>query len=154
MRFHKFISVVGLVYQFNIYHGKGTASRSWRHCTGNRTGSIRRHCSGHRGIDFATSCWSPIYAAASGTVVWAQYTGDWGNYVKIDHGGGVQTAYAHIVTGGYNVGYGQWVNAGDVIAYVGSTGASTGCHCHFEVWIWGERIDPAPFLYDRGINVY
>ena len=110
--------------------------------------------SGHRGIDFATSCWSPIYAAASGTVVTRQYFSDWGNYIQVDHGGGVMTAYAHIVNGGFNVNYGQWVNAGDVIAYVGATGLVTGCHLHFEVWVSGTRIDPAPVLYDHGINVY
>lgn len=127
---------------------------SWFGNRGSVCGNGSCTSSGHRGIDFATGCWSPIYAAAAGTVVWAQYSGDWGNYIKVDHGGGLQTAYAHISSGGYNVGYGQWVNAGDVIAYVGSTGASTGCHLHFEVWTWGDRIDPAPFLYDRGINVY
>ncbi|MBM7464277.1 M23 family metallopeptidase [Microbacterium dextranolyticum] len=127
---------------------------SWYGVRGSVCGNGSCTSSGHRGIDFATGCGSPIYAAASGTVVWAQYTGDWGNYVKVDHGGGTQTAYAHIMPGGYNVNDGQWVNAGDVIAYVGSTGASTGCHLHFEVWIDGGRIDPAPYLLDRGIDVY
>lgn len=127
---------------------------SWFGNRGSICGSNGCTDSGHRGIDFATSCWSPIYAAASGTVVWAGYNGDWGNYIKIDNGGGIVTGYAHIVTGGYNVSYGQWVNAGDVIAYVGSTGASTGCHLHFEVYWQGARIDPAPVLYDHGINVY
>ncbi|MFT3798031.1 peptidoglycan DD-metalloendopeptidase family protein [Microbacterium sp.] len=110
--------------------------------------------SGHRGIDFAAACWSPIYAAASGTVVFAAYADSWGNYVKIDHGGGIITGYAHIAPGGFNVSYGQWVNAGQVIAYVGNTGASSGCHLHFEVYSGGTRIDPAPVLYSHGINVY
>lgn len=127
---------------------------SWFGNRGSVCGNGSCTSGGHRGIDFATSCWSPIYAAASGTVVWAQYTGDWGNYIKIDNGGGVVTGYAHIVNGGYNVNYGQWVNAGDVIAYVGNTGASTGCHLHFEVYWQGVRIDPAPVLLDHGINVY
>lgn len=108
---------------------------------------------GHRGIDFATSCWSPIYAAASGRVVFAAYADSWGNYVKVDHGGGIVTGYAHIANGGYNVGYGQYVNAGQVIAYVGNTGVSSGCHLHFEVYSGGVRIDPAPFLRARGISV-
>ncbi|MBN9215344.1 MAG: peptidase M23 [Microbacterium sp. SCN 70-200] len=108
---------------------------------------------GHRGIDFATSCWSPIYAAAAGTVVFAAYADSWGNYIKVDHGGGIVTGYAHIATGGYVVGYGQWVNAGQLIAYVGNTGASSGCHLHFEVYSGGVRIDPAPFLRARGISV-
>lgn len=127
---------------------------SWFGNRGSVCGNGSCTSGGHRGIDFATSCWSPIYAAASGTVVWAQYTGDWGNYIKIDNGGGIVTGYAHIVNGGYSVSYGQWVNAGDVIAYVGNTGASTGCHLHFEVYWQGVRIDPAPVLLDHGINVY
>ncbi|GAA1656859.1 M23 family metallopeptidase [Microbacterium flavum] len=127
---------------------------SWYGVRGSVCGANGCTSSGHRGIDFATSCWSPIYAAASGTVVLVAETSDWGNYVKVDHGGGIVTAYAHIVNGGFNVSYGQWVNAGDVIAYVGATGYATGCHLHFEVWEWGTRIDPAPVLYDHGINVY
>lgn len=108
---------------------------------------------GHRGIDFATSCWSPIYAAAAGRVVFAAYADSWGNYIKVDHGGGIVTGYAHIAVGGYAVGNGQWVNAGQLIAYVGNTGASSGCHLHFEVYSGGVRIDPAPFLRARGISV-
>lgn len=108
---------------------------------------------GHRGIDFATNCWSPIYAAASGRVVFAARASDWGNYVKIDHGGGIITGYAHIADGGYNVGVGQYVGAGQVIAYVGNTGASSGCHLHFEVYQNGVRIDPAPVLRSHGISV-
>ncbi|WP_394279771.1 M23 family metallopeptidase [Microbacterium sp.] len=113
------------------------------------------HCtsSGHRGIDFASSCGSPIYAAASGTVIFAGYSGAWGNYVQVRHGDGTVTGYAHIMPGGYNVSYGQSVRAGQVIAYVGSTGASTGCHLHFEVYRGGVRIDPAAFLRARGVGV-
>ena len=109
--------------------------------------------SGHRGLDFATGCSGRIYAAASGTVVFAAYTPSWGNYIKIDHGGGVVSAYAHIEHGGYAVGYGQWVSAGQVIAYAGNTGISQGCHLHFEIWLDGGRVDPAPFLSNRGVSV-
>lgn len=108
---------------------------------------------GHRGIDFATNCWSPVYAAASGRVVFAAYADAWGNYIKVDHGGGIVTGYAHIANGGYNVGIGQYVGAGQVIAYVGNTGVSSGCHLHFEVYQNGVRIDPAPYLRARGISV-
>ncbi|WP_298944618.1 M23 family metallopeptidase [uncultured Microbacterium sp.] len=107
----------------------------------------------HRGIDFATNCGNSIYAAASGRVIFAAYSGSWGNYIKIDHGGGIVTGYAHIRAGGYAVGVGQSVSAGQVIAYVGSTGASSGCHLHFEVYSGGVRIDPAPFLRNRGVSV-
>ena len=109
--------------------------------------------SGHRGIDFATGCSGAIFAAASGTVVFAAYSGAWGNYIKVDHGGGIVTGYAHIKPGGYNVRYGQRVSAGQVIAYAGNTGASTGCHLHFEVYSGGVRIDPAPYLRNRGVSV-
>lgn len=120
-------------------------------------GSICRngYCTraGHRGIDFASSCGSPIYAAYPGTVIFAGYSGAWGNYIKIQHADGTVTGYAHIINGGYNVNYGQRVRAGQVIAYIGSTGASSGCHLHFEVYIGGVRVDPAPFLRARGVAV-
>lgn len=105
----------------------------------------------HQGIDFGASCWSPIYAASAGQVIIAQSLSSWGNCVRIRHSDGTVTAYAHIVDGGFTVGVGQWVSAGQVIAYVGNTGASTGCHLHFEVWNGSLRIDPAPFLRARGI---
>lgn len=123
---------------------------------GNR-GTICRngYCtsSGHRGLDFGAGCGSPLYAAGAGTVVFAGWSGAWGNYIKIQHGDGSITAYAHIMNGGYNVSYGQRVRAGQVIAYAGTTGASTGCHLHFEVYIGGVRVDPAPFLRARGVGV-
>lgn len=108
---------------------------------------------GHQGIDFGAGCWSPIYAASAGQVIIAQGLSSWGNCVRIRHSDGTVTAYAHIVNGGFNVSVGQWVSAGQVIAYVGNTGASTGCHLHFEVWNGSLRIDPAPFLRARGISL-
>ncbi|MBT2517491.1 peptidoglycan DD-metalloendopeptidase family protein [Streptomyces sp. ISL-90] len=114
-------------------------------CSGGCSGSF------HYAIDIGTGCSAPIYAANSGIVTFAGYSGTYGNYVKIDHGGGISTAYAHIRPGGLFVGYGQWVEAGQNIASSGTTGASTGCHLHFEVWNGGTRIDPQPFMADRGI---
>ncbi|WP_394278154.1 peptidoglycan DD-metalloendopeptidase family protein [Microbacterium sp.] len=109
--------------------------------------------SGHRGLDFSAGCGAPLYAAAAGTVIFAGWSGSWGNYVKIQHRDGTVTAYAHILNGGYNVSYGQSVRAGQVIAYAGTTGASTGCHLHFEVYIGGVRVDPAAFLRARGVGL-
>jgi murein DD-endopeptidase MepM/ murein hydrolase activator NlpD len=126
---------------------------SWFGVRGSICSSGGCTASGHRGIDFANPCGSPIYAAASGTVIFAGYSGAWGNYIQVRHSDGTVTGYAHIISGGYNVGYGDYVRAGQTIAYIGSTGASTGCHLHFEVYRGGIRVDPAPFLRNRGISV-
>ena len=107
----------------------------------------------HQGVDLAPGCDAPIYAAAAGTVVYAGDNGGYGNYIKIDHGGGIGTGYAHIRPGGILVGYGQWVNAGDVIARVGNTGNSFGCHLHFETYVNGRPVNPVYFMSDRGVSV-
>ncbi|WP_235511143.1 peptidoglycan DD-metalloendopeptidase family protein [Agromyces sp. Root81] len=105
----------------------------------------------HYGQDIATGCGAPIYAANSGVVTFSGYSGSYGNFIKIDHGGGISTGYAHIRDGGRFVGTGEWVSAGQNIASSGSTGASTGCHLHFEVYSGGSRIDPWSFMADRGV---
>ncbi|WP_241977469.1 M23 family metallopeptidase [Cryobacterium sp. TMS1-13-1] len=109
-------------------------------------------CSGsfHYATDLGTGCGAPIYAAHAGVVTWAGRLGTYGNFVKISHGDNVSTGYAHIRDGGYNVGVGQSVSAGQLIASSGQTGAANGCHLHFEVWIGGNRINPVPFMADRG----
>ena len=104
----------------------------------------------HYGTDIGTGCSAPIYAAHDGTVVFAGSDGSYGNFIKIDHGGGVMTGYAHIRPGGIFVGYGQRVNAGQNIASAGETGAATGCHLHFEVFIKGGRVNAVPFMVDKG----
>jgi len=108
----------------------------------------------HRGVDLADgSCGSPIYAAHSGSVVYAGWNGGYGNYIKIDNsdGSGLATGYGHILNGGFNVWSGQWVNAGDVIAFAGNTGGSFGCHLHFEVYQWGDTINPINFMENQGV---
>ena len=112
-------------------------------------------CSGgyHYGTDLGTGCNAPIYAASAGTVTYAGRLGTYGNFVKIDHGNGVSTGYAHIVDGGIYVRAGQSVNVGDNIASSGSTGASTACHLHFEVWLNGVRSNAAPFMAARGASL-
>ncbi|HMM83531.1 MAG TPA: peptidoglycan DD-metalloendopeptidase family protein [Terrimesophilobacter sp.] len=107
----------------------------------------------HHGVDIGASCNSTIYAVQSGTVIYAGWYGTYGNFVLIDHGNGISTGYAHIVSGGINVRYGQQVVVGQGIARVGSTGASTGCHLHFEVREWGSAVNPVPFMAARGINL-
>ncbi|WP_242497814.1 M23 family metallopeptidase [Microbacterium protaetiae] len=107
----------------------------------------------HEGVDLADSCSSNIYAAHSGTVVYAGYNGGYGYYVKIDHGGGIATGYGHIRQGGIFVRYGQHVSMGQVIASEGNTGNSFGCHLHFEVYVNGGTTNPIPFMAKRGISV-
>lgn len=103
----------------------------------------------HMGIDIGASCNAPIYAAHQGTVIYAGPNGSYGNFVLIDNGGGIKTGYAHIRDGGILVGIGQGVSAGQPIARVGTTGASTGCHLHYEVRINDQKIDGIPFMRDR-----
>jgi murein DD-endopeptidase MepM/ murein hydrolase activator NlpD len=119
---------------------------------GYRVHPITKVVTKHDGADLASGCYTPIVAAAAGTVDYAGWYGGYGNYVRISHGGGVQTAYGHIVNGGYRVASGQRVSAGQLIALVGSTGASTGCHTHFEVHLGGATVDPIPFMQARGVG--
>jgi murein DD-endopeptidase MepM/ murein hydrolase activator NlpD len=107
----------------------------------------------HYGADLANGCGAAIYAANSGTVDYAGANGGYGNYVRIQHGGGVGTGYAHIRPGGIIVRRGQWVNSGQVIAYAGDTGRSFGCHLHFEVYINGGYTNPVRFMEERGVYV-
>lgn len=98
----------------------------------------------HRGIDLCAPAGSPILAADSGVVVEAGWHGSWGNYILVDHGNGYTTRYAHCSD--LLVGAGAVVGRGQMIATVGSTGYSTGNHCHFEVAINGALTDPAPYI--------
>lgn len=104
----------------------------------------------HNGIDIGASYGSPIYAAASGTVWIAGYSSSAGNWVVIDHGGGVLTVYMH--ASALYVSSGQYVSAGQSIAAVGSTGWSTGPHLHFGVMVGssggydGYWVDPLGYV--------
>ena len=101
----------------------------------------------HAGRDYAANCGSPIYAAASGTIISAGVAGGYGNQIVIDHGvhGGVSlaTTYNHMTrfarTGGH-------VSRGQVVGYVGTTGTSTGCHLHFETILDGDAVNPLGLL--------
>ncbi len=139
-------------------HGTGSISGS----TGSGTGSGRlgyptssrsisayfpRYSSGgrHTGVDFRCPSGTPVCAAESGTVIralnlWVSY----GHYIIIDHGNGLSTLYAHNTR--LLVSVGQHVSRGQVIAYSGSTGNSTGPHCHFEVRINGTPVNPLNYL--------
>ena len=107
----------------------------------------------HYGTDIDAQCGAGIYAATSGVVVDVSSLGTYGNWILIDHGNGIETGYAHIMDGTQLVAPGDSVIAGQVIAGVGSSGASTGCHLHFEVRIGGNRVDAQPFMATRGIAI-
>ncbi len=104
---------------------------------------IRR--SNHTGLDIAATTGTPIKVMADGVVTNASYSGSYGNLVKVDHGNGVETWYAH--TSKMYVKKGQEVKAGDEIATVGSTGNSTGPHLHLEIRLNGEHINPQKYVY-------
>ncbi len=107
--------------------------------------SSRIRVSTHTGLDIGAVKGTPIKAVASGTVTFAAYNGSYGNMVKIDHGNGVETWYAH--TSKMYVKVGQKVDVGSEIAAVGSTGNSTGPHLHLEIRVNGEHINPQNYLY-------
>jgi len=101
----------------------------------------------HAGLDFAAPQGTPIYATANGTVSLAGNAGNgYGNHVIINHGYGYETLYGHMVRVKARVG--QQVKRGEVIGWVGSTGKSTGPHCHYEVHKNGNKIDPVYFFYN------
>ncbi len=111
---------------------------------GARTDPLEGHSARHLGIDFSAPLGSPITAAADGVVTWSGQRSGYGNVVEVDHGNGYMTRYAH---NSENVAQaGQRVQAGQVIAKVGSTGRSTGPHCHFEVWLNDRPVNPMAYV--------
>jgi murein DD-endopeptidase MepM/ murein hydrolase activator NlpD len=98
----------------------------------------------HSGVDLAGASGTPVYATADGLVSRADRFGSYGNYIAIEHGGELQTRYAHL--SGFEVTAGQRVTKGQLIGYVGSTGRSTGPHLHYEVRVAGEPVDPRPYM--------
>lgn len=100
----------------------------------------------HGGIDFApvSGGTPPIYASLDGTVVSASFDSGWGNHIKIDHGNGIQTLYAHLSS--MHVKSGTKVKTGQQIGTMGTTGSSTGVHLHFEVYLNNERVNPISYL--------
>lgn len=114
---------------------------------GSRIDPVYKTVKFHYGLDFAAPQGTPIYATADGTVTTAGSTGNgYGNHVIINHGYGYETLYGHMVR--VKVNNGQTVKRGEVIGWVGSTGKSTGPHCHYEVNKYGDKIDPIYFFYN------
>lgn len=108
--------------------------------------SSRIRVSTHTGLDIAATTGTPINVVSDGTVTFAGWSGSYGKLVKIDHGNGVETWYAH--TSKMYVTAGEQVSAGETIAAVGSTGNSTGPHLHFEIRINGKTVNPQNYVYN------
>ncbi len=104
----------------------------------------------HEGLDFTADVGTPIYASADGIVTSAEQTPDYGKIIKIYHGSGIETRYAHASE--LLVKEGDRVVRGQKIALVGSTGRSTGAHLHFEVRLNGEALDPRKYLRNLEID--
>lgn len=105
----------------------------------------------HKGIDLAQATGSPVYATADGMVSRAEPFSSYGNFIQIEHGGELQTRYAHL--SGYAVAAGQQVTKGQLIGFVGSTGRSTGPHLHYEVRVAGYAVDPRPYMINTQLAV-
>ena len=113
---------------------------------GTRSDPFTGESRSHSGIDIdGYGCeGSAVTAADGGTVITATYNDGYGNYIIVDHGNGVQTLYAHMsdtaVTQGTTIGQGE------TIGYLGATGMATGTHCHLEVFVDGQNVDPSDYF--------
>lgn len=118
----------------------GSVTSEW----GNRMHPIYKYNKFHAGIDIGVPTGTSVYASADGQVVTATYSSSYGYYVLINHGGGIYTLYAH--NSSLSVSVGDAVYQGQVIAKSGSTGNSTGPHCHFEVRVNGSSVNPRNYV--------
>ena len=107
----------------------------------------------HAGTDLATSCGNPVYAANSGRVSYSGWLGTSGNFIRVTHSDGYTTGYAHLQSGSLYVRLGESVVTGQLIARIGNTGGSTGCHLHLETRRNMVSQDPYPFFISRGIRL-
>ncbi|MDJ0641999.1 MAG: peptidoglycan DD-metalloendopeptidase family protein [Erythrobacter sp.] len=112
---------------------------------GYRTHPISRVQRKHNGVDFAAPTGTPIYASGDATVAFAAPRGAAGNFIRLDHGEGMQTWYMHLNAFAEGLVVGKPVTQGEIIGYVGTTGGSTGPHLHYEIRINGEPLDPLTF---------
>ncbi|MGE0407668.1 MAG: peptidoglycan DD-metalloendopeptidase family protein [Amphiplicatus sp.] len=120
---------------------------------GARKHPIYGYTRAHKGVDFAASRGTPIKAAGSGVIVRANRFGSFGNYVRIRHASGYETAYAHLNGFARGIKAGARVSQGDIIGYVGTTGASTGPHLHYEVHLNGVAVNPQSLKIATGISL-
>lgn len=133
-----------------------TPLQSFRRVSSNfgvRTHPISGYRKMHQGIDFAAGMGTPVIAPADGVVVEARRWGGYGNWLRIRHANGLESGYGHLSRYGAGIRAGQRVSQGQVVAYVGSTGASTGPHLHYEIWRGGQRINPAGIRTTEGTEL-
>lgn len=107
----------------------------------------------HKGVDFSASTGTPILAAGAGTIIYMGIKGGYGNYVQIKHNNDYSTAYGHASRFNKKFRTGAKVKQGDVVAYVGTTGRSTGPHLHFELLYKGSQVNPAKVKATSGIKL-
>jgi murein DD-endopeptidase MepM/ murein hydrolase activator NlpD len=117
---------------------------------GMRTDPVDGRSAMHSGLDFDAPIGTPVMAVADGVVTWSGERSGYGNVVEIDHGNGYMTRYAHNSVLVAQVG--ERVHAGETIAKVGSTGRSTGPHCHFEVWLKGRPVNPMAYVKSTRVS--
>lgn len=111
---------------------------------GMRTHPVLGRRRAHKGVDLAAPTGTPIYATADGLVSRANWFSSYGKYISIEHGGEIQTRFAHLSR--IAVRNGQRVQKGDLIGFVGSTGRSTGPHLHYEVRVSGRSVNPLHYM--------
>ncbi len=135
------------VTQFTVaYANVGGLLATWPLNAGVNDGFGYRGSEFHGGIDIMGGYGQAIVASSPGVVTTVGWDGGWGQYVQIDHGGGLSTLYSHMISGSPTVSVGQSVGAGEVIGSVGDTGYVTVAHLHFEVWVNGSKVDPMGWL--------
>ncbi|MCE2926191.1 MAG: peptidoglycan DD-metalloendopeptidase family protein [Rickettsiales bacterium] len=104
----------------------------------------------HRGVDFAAPIGTPIFAAGDGKVEFVGRKGGYGNFLKIAHNNKYSTAYAHLSRFANGIAPGKRVRQGQIVAYVGNTGSSTGAHLHYEVHVNGDQVNPSGVRFKTG----
>jgi murein DD-endopeptidase MepM/ murein hydrolase activator NlpD len=117
---------------------------------GSRRHPILGYVKMHTGVDWATPYGTPIFASGNGVVEVAGWEGGYGNYVKLKHNNGYETAYGHMSAFAKGLEVGKRVRQGQVIGFVGSTGQSTGAHVHYEILVNGRFVDPMRIKLPRG----
>lgn len=107
----------------------------------------------HQGVDFGAAIGTPVLAAGDGVVVESGWKGGYGNWVRIRHSGGWETGYGHLSAYARGLRPGSRVRQGEVVAFVGNTGQSTGPHLHYEIWRDGDRVNPLSVRPAQGVQL-